>query len=145
MDPEELSIHKKIEEVLNKGKQAHFSWLRHILTMASGLVAIIVALHTQQSNSQVQHVCFVLSVALLALGILCGSVALYSEVESHRALGFALVRELDARQSGEKRPVGVTATVPKLFKLAAYGCYLSLSLALFTLVVYASLMDAPGL
>ncbi|MCB0763870.1 MAG: hypothetical protein KDB84_04135 [Flavobacteriales bacterium] len=138
MVTEPVDVSRRVEEVFNKGKQAHFAWLRHILTMASGLVAIIVALRAGGAHTGLQHICFVLSVALLAAGILFGAVALYAEVALYQALGRGMAREMQRRLSGAEPSPDVAVAISGGFRVAALCCYVSLALGLVALVIYAA-------
>ena len=143
MDQTEKHYYENLEELSKKANDAYFVWLRHILTMASGLVAILIALHKESSSSCAEHWAFSVTIGLLALGILCGSIALYTEVQSHRSLGLAVLKQLRGYRAGEKQAPGVVSNLPKVFGVAQYACYVSLSLALVSLVVYAVIIDSP--
>lgn len=143
MDQTEKEYYQKLEELSKKANDAYFGWLRHILTMASGLVAILIALHKESSSSYAEHWSFVITIGLLALGILCGSFALYTEIQSHRSLGLAVLKQIRGHRVGEKQAPGVFSKLPRIFGIAQYACYAFLSLALVSLVVYAVILDSP--
>jgi len=142
MEAQEKHELEKLEELSKRANEAYFVWLRHILTMASVLVAILIALHDEKSTSAFQHFFFVSTIALLAAGILVGCLALYSEVQSHRSLGLAIIQYRRARRAGEKQGPGVVSDIPMFYKVAQYACYVLLSLALVSLVTYAAIIDS---
>jgi hypothetical protein len=136
------SERKAITELSAQRYSTYYSWLRHILLMASGLIGILISLHTKKSESLCEHYSFVLTIGLLGLGILTGSISLYDEIHSldrHRKV----LAEAVAKRLKHGTSYGQISVIDraKIFILTEWICYLSFALSLVSLIVYAVLVD----
>lgn len=144
MTKEDLDHYTQIVGLSEKSQDAFYSWLRGVLTIASGLFAALVALHSDRSTNLVEHILFITSLSTLGGGILSGVVALYSEVVNPRQMALRLLekRESDRRAPG-KASLTVSTKTPRHLKLARPICYVLLCASVVLLVAYAAAIDIP--
>jgi len=114
-----------------------YAWLRYLIGLASGALAVLVSLqsHTSAGTAGVAQ-----RVALVALGcgILLGSLRLYGEVWIAREMVKRLVAERKRQAlEGDPDPLPIAASLPLFVKLSEWLCYLSLVVAVVSLIVYA--------
>ncbi len=137
-----------ITEMANRHSQVHaerFSkneaWLKGIITIASGLIAVLVSLKSGVSKTYLQHVVFVSTVALLSLGILFGTIVLYENINLLRIQEKILYDHLVELLNGSRQDMVEVIKSKKIYKICFYLCLTSFLLSLIALVVYASLID----
>ena len=132
---------KKLGEIHEKRNQAFNSWLKNIITIAAGLIAVLVSLKTGKSPSLLAHYLFVSTIGLLSLGILSGSLVLYNEVH---LLSKARELQLDYTQKLlNDSSVDLLEWISNAWYYvpSKWISLLSFSISLVTLTWYAFLID----
>lgn len=124
------------QEGYSKGLQ---SYIRYIVTIAAGMVAALTSLKSGKDETQLQHLVFASSIALLVLGILSGSYLLFAEVrlllknrEAHRM-------RLEELSKGNSFPAVLELFYPWPRKYFSKIFLPSLMLSLIGLSIYAFL------
>jgi hypothetical protein len=130
----ELEDYQKAGEEKDAKK---YAWLRHIVLMASGGLTVLVSLHKDTPSNVVAHVLFSITIGLLGVGILFASIALYGEVHQ-AALKLKETAQYVIRQrKGESNPLFSFLDMPKRYEVCETICYVSLILAILSLIIYA--------
>ncbi len=73
---------EKLEKINTERHEKYFSWIKTILTIVAGLVAVLVSLKTKKSETETAHLFFTVTIVLLSTCILTGLFLLYEEVTS---------------------------------------------------------------
>ncbi|MDO8992092.1 hypothetical protein [Daejeonella sp.] len=117
------SIKKLYDLTVNKSEK-YFSWLRQLLLMASSLLGILISLHLKPSEDNYTHALFSITLLLLGLGILSGSIALYADVYVSKRMA-RLMRESLQKQVLQNSEAfePFVVTTPKIFSV----CFCCLS------------------
>jgi hypothetical protein len=132
--------HQEFQEVVEYGRKRDekvYAWLRYLIGLASGALAVLVSL---QSHSQtgVSGIAQKISWVALGSGILLGSLRLYGEVWTAREMVKKLVAERKRQASqGDAIPSPIVVELPRFVKLSERLCYGSLILAVISLVIFA--------
>ncbi len=141
MSEEQLKSYKqameKLGEMAIQLTEKRCSWFRHLMLLTVTLFGILIFLHAIPTASHSTRWCFALTVALFSLGILAGSLVVYSEV---KYLELARKMYLDAalkafRGNGKIEPVIVPSI--KLFDICEKVFYVSIGSGLLMLTVYS--------
>lgn len=120
--------------------QKREDWLKHVITGATGLLAILISLRTEKSKDFLTHYVYMSTIVLIALGILSGTICLFAGVN-------ALHRFVEERKKqileGKIKEIGFVTNVEplKIFDKMRIVCYISFLFAIPSLVWYAILID----
>lgn len=132
-------VHQLSEQAIIRNQKRE-DWLKHVLTGASGLLAILISLKTGKSNNDTTHYFYISTIGLFALGILSGTIFLFASVNAlHRHIRYRQKQILE----GRIREIGFATNVEplKIFDKMRIVCYISFFLSIPSLVTYAILMD----
>lgn len=111
--------------------------------MISLYVIVLVALRSERSATCVEHWLFVTTIGLLALGILLGSIALYSEVHLWYQIQKEFHTRLQQLEDGTHTDTSGSFSTPakRIFHVTEMAAYICLALSLVALVGYAATSD----
>jgi hypothetical protein len=128
---------KEVIEYARKREEKVYAWLRYLIGLASGALAVLVSLqsHVDAGTAGVAQ-----KVALVALGcgILLGSLRLYGEVWTARELVKRLVEERKRQaEEGDPEPSPISVALPRFVKQSEWLCYTSFVVSVVSLIVYA--------
>lgn len=129
-------------ELLQESLRIRLSFLRHLLLVASSIAGLLLSLQCKSFECQYTGLVFLLSVALLLLGILSCAIALYTHsmvVEKARLLHLAEVR---AARRANREVKTVFAGKSKAALICEKTCYVCFFLALLGLFAYSALIAA---
>ncbi|MGD0388975.1 MAG: hypothetical protein ABSC42_08475 [Tepidisphaeraceae bacterium] len=137
------TIQKRFAELTNQREQAIYSWFRYLVGLASGALAILVALGTGLPTPKANMFHRIAMVAL-GLSILLGSIRLYAEIWFARGhLNNAIKQMKQASATGTisvetlaVKPIPFSATCERL-------CHLCLVVALVSLMILAWTPPVP--
>ena len=126
--------------------KSYYDFLRHLLLLATTVLAILVALHRDSPSDPWEALFLRAAWILLGVGILLGSAALHGEVwiaqqmleqavDKTREQCHTAVDYFDHTAASKREYVG--ASQSKWHGYAAKGCALSLMFAVVALVCYA--------
>ena len=118
-------------------------WFRHLILVASGLLGILISLHTNSSMYIVHRVCFLTLLSLLALGILTGGLSIYSQIYYLKKGKKLYVEEQVAAKKENREPQIVLVPHLKIFLIAEPTTYVCFVLAILLLILYAILTLFP--
>jgi len=130
------NILKELTDLTNKREQAVYSWLRYLVGLASGALAILVALGSGLPASKANTFHRVAMVSL-ALGILLGSIRLYGEVWIARGHLNNSIKQIQQASSGVFPLEGFAVKPMPFSKSCERLCYICLVVALASLLVLA--------
>lgn len=133
---------EKLVELNNERQNKFFAWLRNIITIAAGLIAVLVSLKSTKSIDCITHYFFVSTIALLSFGILSGCGVLYHEVfliDKAQTYLKKYILEL----SHDKNADDLVDFLPnhKLYKPTLVISILCFVAGLISLTIYALLID----
>ena len=133
----------ELEKAIQTNHKARQGFIQTILTLASAMLAILAAIHSNDSN---QHsitltILFVGTVIFLAICILAGGITLYYDTVAAKTI-YLQVKELVFRQlknSADNKGVAFY-NPPRLFYLCEKVCYLFALLSVLLLATYTVLL-----
>ena len=132
------SSFEQLSTLAEKRDEKVFGFIKQVLLMASSLLGILVSLHKTSSEIRFSRLSFSLAVGLLALGILLLIIVLSAEVAKHRSMFLKWKAEVSAQLSDENyKPKMIFGNPPKIYRLCETVGYISLSLSIISLAVYA--------
>ena len=105
-------MYEKIEKyagLVKKGHEVEVAWLRQILTLAAGALALLAGLGPEVPADGLARLLLAATWACLGVGIIAGAAATYVEVDRARAsadvFGEQISRELDMKPTRSLIPV----------------------------------------
>lgn len=129
-------------DVVDKRNNKEYEWFKNVIISASTLLGILITLHSKKSEDIYIHTYFSLTIGLLGLGILSGTIYLYADTSTQHRLGKNLAENI--RQSlndTQTRSTLISAKPYKIFSYMRRISFVSLFLSIGFLVVYAILLD----
>lgn len=134
---------KQVDESLKEKTAIRQDFHKHILTIASTFLAVLIALHRQPSQTLYIHILWSASLAILLLGILSGAACLYGLVY-YSTQGHSLLVEAVKKQarSASKTFEPVFVKPKRIFELAEQLEYVLLPSSVVLFTIYAILIDA---
>jgi hypothetical protein len=130
-------LQKRLADLTDRRDQALYSWLRYLVGLASGALAILVALGTGLPAPKASMFHRIAMVSL-GFGILLGSIRLYGEVWIARAHLDNSIKQ--KRQADETGTIGVETLFARpipFSKSCERLCYLCFVVALASLMILA--------
>ena len=133
---------QKLEGLTEKRGELRTAWYRQILTLASGVLAILIGLDPEAPNDMAKYL-LAGTWSCLGIGIVFGAIATYLEVSLLGKLvadyGEAIRRYVELGDAGAINAL-VVAKPGVVFSLSGKVMVLSLLLAVCCLVAYALVM-----
>ena len=133
---------EKLEKLNNERQDKFFAWLRNIITISAGLIAVLVSLKSKKSVDDITHFFFCLTISLFSIGILTGCGVLYHEVflldKSQDRLHKYI---LELSRNSEADDLTEYVDNHKFYKLTLIICLSCYILGLISLTIYAFLID----
>lgn len=129
----------KLMEISSQRVDKFYSFVKTLLTLAGGMIAILVSLKTD-TDIKIIKILFTVTVGLLSIGILFSSLVLYTEI-----IGLAHLEKsfegyiLELLKDNTNKTFVETANPGKLFPIAKWGMIISFVLALCCLTAYSYL------
>lgn len=74
--------YKGLTELSEKRYSKYYDWIRHLIIMATWLIGILISLKTKNVESGFRNLMYLITICGLGIGILSGSVCLYSEIHT---------------------------------------------------------------
>jgi hypothetical protein len=124
----------------NEYINSRHKWFRNVLVMASGLLGLLISLHTTSSPTCLIRIMFASELILLSLGILAGIIYLLEEVHNAKAVADKWEEEVLHNLDSES-PVIFRLNRHKGYAVARVSSVIFLTLALINLVCYAIILD----
>ena len=143
MDRNELN--KRIElyrDTLDEKQEKFYSFLKYIITISSGLIAVMVSLKTGVSATPLIHYLFVGTIGLLTLGILFGTFVLYEEIVLLDKSRKALLANIQlALRTNNLQDLAEHIQTTLFYRISKKISFSSFILGLISLVAYAIMID----
>jgi hypothetical protein len=130
---------RKMHEMGDQARRLHMEWLRMLVQMAAAALALLVSLKPAAAVAAPQ--CYLLAGCwvCLALGLLCGGLAMHGEARLAKII-LGLYRDtLAAELDGGLAPITLKAKLPWPYRCAEIGLAVFLPLAVVCLVGFAVL------
>ena len=131
---------EQLNDAAARFQSAHQDFLKHILIVASTLLAILTAFPVSPEAGIRVRILFLVSLLLLLLGILGGSVALYAATHLRKRI-FERVKEQIQNHMGQMSDETISENPLKIFSVCEKAAYVCLMLALLSLTSYAVLFS----
>ncbi len=129
-----------LKELMDEHVKIRRSWFQHILLLASTLFGILISLHGNASPNLYARWCFALAIALLGLGILTMSIALYAHIDTLKRIRVLYAEEAQ-NASREGRATGyVSVNERKVFGICEKTGYICFGFCVILLSLYAVLV-----
>lgn len=124
----------EFKELNFKMLSTSFDFIKHIVTTASAVLAILISLSQKPYHS----ILILCSLVLLLVCILCGTIVLYSVLFSFRKTGMDIVKNIDEQiQKGIRSYKPLYPGYDIGGKILEVVCVLSFILAMLILVVFS--------
>ncbi|WP_281299389.1 hypothetical protein [Flavobacterium limnophilum] len=144
-EEEEKEAQKKAVEELNQAckdsDNSYFTYLINLTTVATGLLGLLVSLKSNEAITLTSKLLFVITILLLAFGIVFSMITQYKEVhndkENLRYLSKSFRNKNYKKTFLELVSMDFEYTPPtKLFSRTEISSYILLALAFITLILY---------
>lgn len=134
---------KRHAETIDNRSDKYYSWLKGLITIASGLIAILISLKKEVSKTHFEHLLFIATIGLLSSGIVFGSIVLFQEVSVLDQSARVLHNHIKGQLSGNQNDQISWVKPHWIYKICSWVSVLSFLVALVSLIVYAYYMDLP--
>lgn len=129
-----------LNEIQEKKRNTFAEWLKNIITIATGLLAILISLKTKKSESIEEHFLFTFSIISIGLGILSGVIFLFSDINILSLFESKKKEQISRLLDGENYAID-HITFPKFYVYIKYICLFSFFCSFISLIYYAILSD----
>ena len=144
---DKVELNKQVSALIETDNEARikfYEWLKNIIAIAVGFIAIIVSLKTKKSETNTEHYLYLLMLCSNVFGILSGIIVLHGEI---KVLRLAVTKRkqsiLDGLNEKSSSPYPKISFVarPSIYIYIEYFCYFSFIISLITLVLYSVASD----
>lgn len=141
-DLKEKEVVVKINKASEDSDISYFGFLRNITTVATGLLALLVSLKSNEPISQISKCLFLMTITCLAIGVILSMITQYKEVytkkENLRHLLNSFRNEEYKKTFAEivRTSSNVYKPPTKIFKRTEISSYILLSVAFILLIAY---------
>jgi hypothetical protein len=129
-----------LSEIQEKKRNTFSDWLKNIITVATGLLAVLISLKTKKSESILEHYLFIFTIIFIALGILSGVIVLFSDIKVLSLFESKKKEQISQLLDGKNYAID-HVTFPKFYRYLKYFCMISFFMSLILLICYAILSD----
>jgi hypothetical protein len=135
----ELQQIKKTNEERN---DKFFSWLRNIISISVGFLGLLISLKSVKKTDFITSMFFIITIFLIALGILCGVILLYSEIHTLHKLRLSQQKEIQKVLDGKNNNI-VLKWINRhwIFDVCEKICFVSYFLSVISLIIYCVLNE----
>lgn len=131
----------ELSEFQEKRNNAYVQWLKNILTIATAILAVLISLKSEKSNTFTESFFYLSTIFLSGIGILFGVIVLYSYVELEN-LALKKKREQVLLLLDKKEIENVeTIELPRYYNVFECICNISLFLSLISLLIYGFISE----
>jgi hypothetical protein len=130
---------RKVEEMGLRAEEKQCQFFQHLLLVAITVFAIVISLHTSNSNNLLLQSLFVLSTILLATGILSVTMVYRDHIIQSKEAQKAFLDEVKEACHSNREVDPVFGTEKKRIKILEIVTYISLLLSLIGFTLYAVL------
>lgn len=128
-------------ELLEKTNEKEYSWIKQVLITISALIGLIISLKTNPSESNLEHISFVITIVSSGLCILCGLAFLYGDTDIYYSLSKEHAKHIESHENYENTLIQVAPK--KIFGILRICFFLLLFSSVISLIFYAILLDLP--
>nr|WP_315156385.1 hypothetical protein [uncultured Flavobacterium sp.] len=125
-----------IEGIVDKKSELLSSWIKNIITLLVGLLSVLVAFKSNETETEFIHLLFSQTLILLGLSVISGVVFLYSEIEKlnrHESFHWESLRK---RLGGNEEILTVLIKDKKIFVFFSWLFYISSVTSVISLIWY---------
>ena len=128
---------QKMLDLMNQSHQHELEWVRHILTISAGALAILAGLGPEAQGQSIQTWALAGTWICLGTGICCASAATYRQAYRSKKLADRFRSELQTALEEDRKMRIVSAPLPWLLRASLPACAASLIAAVVCITVYA--------
>ena len=126
----------ELSEFHKKRNEVYVEWLKNLLTIATAILAVLISLKSQKSNTFIESFFYLSTIMLSGIGILCGVIVLYSYVEIENLAVKKKTEQIKLLLNKEEIDQVELIDLPKFYIFLGYICKISLFLSLISLLIY---------
>ena len=132
----------EIKETNDQRNEKFFSWLKNLITISVGFLGLLVSLKSENKTDFITSIFFIITISLIALGILCGVILLYSEVHILHNIRLNQQKEIQ-KVLDEKNDKLVLKWINRhwIFDVCEKICFVSYFLSVLSLIIYCVLNE----
>jgi hypothetical protein len=139
------NIRRQIEELIetkNLESKSYFKWLKFIISLNVTLLGIIIALRDYSNQTKIQHIVYAITIVLMLLSIIFGSLLVFIEVKLLRLEIITREGWLKKYYDGKQSQIEIeTIDFPWYFHLLKVITIASFYLSITSLVVYSLISE----
>jgi len=131
---------KVVTDLSEKRYSKYYDWIRHLILISAGLIGILVSLKSNKSETGLEYLTFIIAISGLGIGILTGSISLYSEIHILDKVRKKYADRLIEILKGQTQDIPF-AVVDKniFFKIVEFICFSSFFISMMSLIIYGIL------
>ncbi|WP_341966201.1 hypothetical protein [Flavobacterium psychrophilum] len=126
----------EFSEFQKRRNSIYVEWLKNLLTIATAILAVLISLKSQKSNTCIESLFYLSTILLSGIGILCGIIVLYSYVEVENLAVKVKKEQVLTLLDGKDIETVEVLVLPKIYIFLEYVCNISLFLSLISLLIY---------
>ncbi|MFV8369362.1 hypothetical protein [Flavobacterium sp. LB2R40] len=134
------NIKNHLNNIINTEKketESYFSFLRHLATISIGFLGLLIGLKPETLPNQNSKVFFLVTITLIAFGILFLSICLFYETKKYREEIKVHQKQLNEYlDSDKKEDVQISHLDPGNLKIFEIITFILLILSIFSLILY---------
>ncbi len=127
-----LEEKKDIIKLTERIKTKKYDWVKHVITIQTGVVGFLIALHPKSTNDSLNKIYFC-TVALIGCQILFGIIYLYEDHSTDKQLVNKILQDMDDSPTTKL----IVANPYKVFVYMQYLFFSFFVLSIISLVLYA--------
>ena len=132
----------RLKESNDLRNEKFYELLKNLITISVGLLGLLFSLKSENKINYLTSIFFLITISLIALGILSGVILLYGEVHVLNKLRQSQQIEIDKFLDGtERRNFVKWIQRNKAFYFFELICYCSYILSIITLIIYCVLNE----
>lgn len=126
-----------ILDTQKKQTESYFSFLRHLATISIGFLGLLIGLKPENLPNYNSKVFFLVTISLIAFGILFLSICLFYETKKYSQEIKVLQKHLNEYlDSDKKKDVQISHLNPGNLKIFEITTFILLILSIFSLILY---------
>lgn len=137
------NLKTKLDEFISLKKEEnekYFLWLRNIIGMAIAFLGILVSFKSKDETSLLTHLVFSISISLISLGIISGTILLFTEIKWLREeIKIKSKWMSNLLKGGQNNFEIVEIPIPWYIKPLKIACYFSFIFSLVFISIYTFL------
>jgi len=134
---------EKIIQAAEKRNTAEYEWIKQALVIISTILGLIIALKNKASQTDEEHIAFVITIVSNALCLLVGLIFLHRETDTYHGL---LQKYYEHKNDflGKKTSTEIEYAPKRIYRVLKTIFFILLFASIISLVIYAIMIDLPN-